>query len=1198
MEPDDEALREVAAAVARAQPPQRRGISYSQPLSRDAASARRAALRNHSLDDDHILPASHSLNYVHHDPSAGVPNPGGGGYHPPLPPHGHQPQHHHHPSASYSTGSRRSVGGASDGSMTLERAMSEYGGGHGTLPEYVGAGGGKGIFRVPLRAAMHPARPPPLEVRPHPLRETQAGSFLRTLAAEPERRQLWAGAESGIRVWALDEVFAGWGAGARRGDEESAPFREGMPAPPALCVAVDRANRLLWTGHKDGRIRSWRMDLDAAATAPAPPPGGAGDGGGSVGGSNHGGPSNAPVFKEALTWQAYGRTPVLSMVVTSYGEIWSGSEGGVIKAWPYDAIAKSLSLSPEERHMAALLVERAYIDLRNHCTVGNVCSLPASDVKHMLADYSRAKVWTVTSMTFAIWDARTRELLKVFGMDGQVESARLETPVMPEQPIEEEVKVKPSKKDKSQGSLNFFQKSRNALIGAADAVRRVATKGTFVEDNRRTGAVAQAMDGTIWSGCTNGSIILWDGNGNRVQEFQHHTSSVQCIKALGERVWAGYASGIVQVMDVEGNLLAGWTGHSCPVIRMAIGGSYIYTLAHHGGIRGWPLTSPGPLDDILRTELTNKELSYTRMEKINIMVGSWNVAQGKASAESLKSWLGSVSSDVGLVVVGLQEVEMGAGFLAISAAKETVGLEGSANGQWWIDNIGKALDEGTSFHRVGSRQLAALLIAAWARKSLKPYVGDVEAAAVPCGFGRAIGNKGGVGLRIRVYDRKMCFVSNHFAAHLEAVSRRNADFDHIYRTMSFNKPHGSTASATSVQLHRGVNVNGNQVDEVRPDLAEADMIVFLGDFNYRLYGITYDEARDMVSQRSFDWLREKDQLRAEMKAGKVFQGMREGLIKFPPTYKFQKHAPGLGGYDSGEKKRIPAWCDRVLYRDSRPISVADCSLECPVVASITSYVACMDVTESDHKPVRCTFSVDIARVDELIRRQEYGEIIETNEKVRSMLEESSFVPDTTVSTSEIILENQENIVFRITNICETSKAAFEITCEGQSSKKEDATKSEILPRASFGFPLWLEVQPAVGLIKPGETAEITIHHEDFYTQEEFVDGIPQNWWCEDTRDKECVLTVNIRGSTSTETKSHAISIRHHCPATSAPPLIISNPLSSSAAPPINALASEGPPSKRSSKKRESNHHKREQQQQDYAQFGSSEVHDLCRMRCP
>lgn len=84
-------------------------------------------------------------------------------------------------------------------------------------------------------------------------------------------------------------------------------------------------------------------------------------------------------------------------------------------------------------------------------------------------------------------------------------------------------------------------------------------------------------------------------------------------------------------------------------------------------------------------------------------------------------------------------------------------------------------------------------------------------------------------------------------------------------------------------------------EEPRPDLAEADMVVFNGDFNYRLFGITYDEARDLVSQRSFDWLREKDQLRAEMKAGKVFQGMREALVRFPPTYKFEKGKQGLGG---------------------------------------------------------------------------------------------------------------------------------------------------------------------------------------------------------------------------------------------------------------------------------------------------------------
>lgn len=47
--------------------------------------------------------------------------------------------------------------------------------------------------------------------------------------------------------------------------------------------------------------------------------------------------------------------------------------------------------------------------------------------------------------------------------------------------------------------------------------------------------------------------------------------------------------------------------------------------------------------------------------------------------------------------------------------------------------------------------------------------------------------QGGVGLRIRVYDRIMCFVNCHLAAHLEAVNRRNADFDHIYRNMVFNR---------------------------------------------------------------------------------------------------------------------------------------------------------------------------------------------------------------------------------------------------------------------------------------------------------------------------------------------------------------------------------------------------------------------------
>lgn len=969
-----------------------------------------------------------------------------------------------------------------------------------SLPEFVASGGGTGIFKLPLRAAVHPGRPPSLELRPHPLRlrETpQIGCFLRTLHSTDS--QLWAGSDSGVRFWNLSQLYDpigigfGFGMTPPSGDEESAPFYESYHTSPTLCLITDAANRVVWSGHRDGRIRSWKMDQPLDATS----------------------------FRETLSWQAH-RTPALSIIMTSYGDLWSGSEGGVIKIWPWESIEKSLSLTVEERHMAALIVERSYIDLRSQVTMNGACNIFTSDVKYMLSDNAGAKVWCAGYLSFALWDSRTRELLKVFNVDGQIENMSLvQDPTM-----EDDVKMK-----RPQSSFSFFQRSRNAIMGAADAVRRVAVKGAFGDDNRRTEALITTIDGMIWIGCSNGMLVQWDGNGNRLQEFQYHSVAVQCLSTFGSRIWVGYVSGTVNILDLNGNLLGDWVAHDSPVIDMAVGAGYFFTLANHGGIRGWNVTSPGPLDSILRSELAGKEFLYTRIENLKILAGTWNVGQGRVSHDSLISWLGSAAADVGIVVVGLQEVEMGAGFLAMSAAKETVGLEGSSAGQWWLDMVGKTLDEGSTFERVGSRQLAGLLIAVWVRNNIRGHVGDVDVAAVPCGFGRAIGNKGAVGLRMRVYGRIMCFVNCHFAAHLEAVNRRNADFDHVYRTMIFSRPSNlfnaaAAGVSSSIQMLCGVNAMGINSVEGIPELSQADMVVFLGDFNYRLDGISYDEARDFVSQRCFDWLRERDQLQAEMKAGNVFQGMREAVIRFPPTYKFERHQAGLAGYDSGEKKRIPAWCDRILYRDSRSTSVSSCGSDCPVVSSISLYEACMDVTDSDHKPVRCVFSVEIARVDESIRRQEFGEIIGSNENIRFMLEELRKVPETIVSTNNIILQNKDTSILRITNKCVKDKAIFEIVCEGQSSIKENGQASNHRPRGSFGFPRWLEVSPAAGIIKPDHIVEISVCHEDFQTMEEFVDGVPRNWWCEDARDKEVILVVKVRGSCTTETRSHRIRVRH------------------------------------------------------------------------
>ncbi|KAJ1428519.1 hypothetical protein B484DRAFT_67179 [Ochromonadaceae sp. CCMP2298] len=63
-----------------------------------------------------------------------------------------------------------------------------------------------------------------------------------------------------------------------------------------------------------------------------------------------------------------------------------------------------------------------------------------------------------------------------------------------------------------------------------------------------------------------------------------------------------------------------------------------------------------------------------------------------------------------------------------------------------------------------------------------------------------------------------------------------------------------------------------------------------------------------------------DQLSRERKKG-VFEGFSEGPLNFPPTYKF---IPGTEEYDQrAEKKmRVPAWCDRVLWRSHRNTDVS------------------------------------------------------------------------------------------------------------------------------------------------------------------------------------------------------------------------------------------------------------------------------------
>ncbi|PKI57209.1 hypothetical protein CRG98_022394 [Punica granatum] len=154
----------------------------------------------------------------------------------------------------------------------------------------------------------------------------------------------------------------------------------------------------------------------------------------------------------------------------------------------------------------------------------------------------------------------------------------------------------------------------------------------------------------IWTGCASGLLIQWDGNGSCLQDVQYLPFPVQCLCLFGLRIWVGYGNGNIQRLDPK---FVGSSQRSSDY-RLTIGAGHVFSLANRGKIGCSNVTSPGPLDSILRTEL-----------------GTWNVGQGRASHDPLIAWLGSAAPLAGIVVVWLQEVEMGAGFLAVSAAKET-----------------------------------------------------------------------------------------------------------------------------------------------------------------------------------------------------------------------------------------------------------------------------------------------------------------------------------------------------------------------------------------------------------------------------------------------------------------------------------------------------------------------------------------------
>lgn len=352
--------------------------------------------------------------------------------------------------------------------------------------------------------------------------------------------------------------------------------------------------------------------------------------------------------------------------------------------------------------------------------------------------------------------------------------------------------------------------------------------------------------------------------------------------------------------------------------------------------------------------MKNRVSEFTKTVNASIFCGTWNV-NAKKHESSLNEWLlpqAGYKMMADVYVIGFQEiVDLNAINVALDSSKTL------QRAQFWRDKISECLnptiDHG--YHFIMDKFLVGLFICIFVRSSIAPHVKDVRSAHLGVGIMGMMGNKGGVSIRLNLYDSSICFVCSHLAAHRENIEGRNSDYKNIIertiflaegnnnRDQSNDEPSGPTA--TVIRRRHGAS-NSIGVDLT---ILDHEVIFWLGDLNYRIdEDMTTEEVFELLDKASIASLRVKDQLNIERKKGAVFRDFEEGELTFMPTYKYQ---PGTDEYERrAEKKlRAPAWCDRILWKVSENDKDSVRQL---------NYLRA-GLQPSDHKPVSSLFDCNL-----------------------------------------------------------------------------------------------------------------------------------------------------------------------------------------------------------------------------------------------
>ena len=331
------------------------------------------------------------------------------------------------------------------------------------------------------------------------------------------------------------------------------------------------------------------------------------------------------------------------------------------------------------------------------------------------------------------------------------------------------------------------------------------------------------------------------------------------------------------------------------------------------------------------------------IESVQDQEDRWQKQRSTLPKGDVPALLGN--SDIGIYVLGLQEV------VDVSSATEALRpYADPATATKWNQAMQEALPMG--YQKIAEEQMLGLLILVYASPEVAPTINSVSTTSVGTGLLGYMGNKGAVSVRLVLGETtRLVFVDCHLAAGSDkaALERRNWDAAQVISRTRFDPITDFTG----------------MTEDYGDGIGDEDFGFWFGDLNYRLEDMPGDDVRRLLllhtqneydlnnkSKRKIDSelgyvpanievvqhdddcgeehpidpksdptslhttlqsLLPHDQLRLQQKKRKAFHdGWREGTIDFLPTYKYDVGSVGM--FDSGEKKRGPSWCDRILFR--------------------------------------------------------------------------------------------------------------------------------------------------------------------------------------------------------------------------------------------------------------------------------------------